>query len=87
LALALAATGICLSACGDPCVDLSKKICKCEPSDTEQQACMQLVDVESKNVEANDKQKDQCADLLDSCTCDKLADGDLAACGLAHDSP
>ena len=31
-----------------------------------------------------DAQKVECERLLDECTCDKLGNGDLAACGLAN---
>jgi hypothetical protein len=85
LPLALLAAGLVLtSACGDPCVDLSKKVCSCERTAAEQQACSQRVD--NDTVEATNKQKDVCTEHLDTCSCEALARGELTACGLAHDA-
>jgi len=76
----------CLFAgCGDPCNDLSKKVCKCKPTQVEQQACTQTIDTSSRPG-ASDAEKDHCSELLDTCTCDALKKGDLAACGLAEES-
>jgi hypothetical protein len=83
---AIAAFGVALFvACGTPCKDLSDTICKCEPTDALQQACLQRVDAESQAVPLTEAEQDVCAGILDAetCTCDALADGDLVACGLA----
>ena len=74
-------------ACDNACVELSHKVCQCKPTESEQQACVQRVDnaTEVTPVEST-KDLERCEKLLDSCTCKKLADGDLEACGLARES-
>lgn len=85
-ALALVASlGLFAIACEDPCVELSKTVCKCEPTETEQRACTDRVDNEAANETTTDAEKERCDKLLDRCDCDKLKQGDLAACGLADD--
>ncbi len=71
-------------ACGDPCTDLAKKICKCEPTQTLQQACEQRVS-NSGRGKPNDQEADVCDAKLETCTCASLAEGDLEACGLAEE--
>ena len=71
--------------CGDPCLQLSRDICRCERTEFEQQACIQRVEAAALDVDLSAGQEDCCADLRDSCTCDRLAAGDLAACGLAQE--
>jgi hypothetical protein len=83
-ALAIVVAFLAATGCGDPCVDLSKKICRCEKSELLQQACLQRVEDSSSTLEATDEQNDRCSELMDGCTCTKLEDGDLAACGLTE---
>lgn len=86
-ALALVAClGLPATGCEDACVELSKVVCKCEPTEAEQRACTQRVDNEAANETTTDAEKERCETLLDECDCDKLEQGDLAACGLADDS-
>ena len=73
-----------LAGCGDPCTDLSKRICKCKPTAIEQQACTQSIS-DSTRTTATSAEQEICSNLLDSCTCQKLKAGDLAACGLAEE--
>jgi hypothetical protein len=73
-----------VAACSDPCVELARKVCRCERSETEQQACIQRID--SVEERTSEKDRDCCALLLDRCNCNKLADGDLAACGIAQEA-
>ena len=75
-----------LAACGHPCTDLSNTICNCEKTESAQQACQQRVKAENDATPPSDSQEKCCQDILDrnSCTCDKLAAGDLAACGLTE---
>ena len=69
--------------CGNPCIDLSKKICRCEESESLERACIQRVNAEVGQRKASEEEILVCADLLDGCTCDKLAQKDWAACGMA----
>lgn len=81
--------GVCFStfitsACDNSCVKLSHKICQCERTTSEQQACIQRVDNQAATRDATEEEQNECARLEDECTCKKLAAGDLAACGLAN---
>lgn len=75
-----------VTACSDPCVDLSEKVCRCERTEVEQRACIQRVNDEAGLRDTTTAQQDRCSELLDGCTCEALADGDLARCGLAYES-
>ena len=77
-----------INACGDPCLDLSKKICMCEASERQQRACIQRIKREADFQPATETQNNQCTNLLTTTCqgadlCDRLAAGDLAACGLS----
>lgn len=72
-----------ISACGDACEALAKEICRCGRTQNEQDACIQRVNNDTSVGTPTDAQKAECERLLDACTCDKLGQGDLAACGLA----
>ena len=73
-------------ACESACTELSNFICKCETTETRQQACVQRIgrEEDSKTVSAADQER--CTEILDgeACTCDSLARGELEACGLAR---
>lgn len=79
------------AACGDPCRELSDSICKCMPSRAQAQACRKRVHAlaaqNSRNAatQATPAQESACHDLLQSCSCERLAQGDFSACGLAED--
>jgi hypothetical protein len=73
-----------LAGCGDPCTDLSKKICKCKPTAMEQQSCTQAISDSTRST-ATKAEQETCSNLLDTCSCDKLEHGDLAACGLSEE--
>lgn len=75
-ALALAASG-----CDGPCRTLSERICSCEPNRTEEQACILKVQIRG-NEPVSMAEEARCSELLDSCNCKALADGDYLACGL-----
>lgn len=75
------------SACGDPCRDLSEAVCRCAPSREEQQRCIKHVRALANLNDKSDtaQARTQCAAMLQSCTCEALANGDLKACGLASE--
>jgi len=74
--------------CGDPCYDLSKTICRCYTTDLQQQGCVSALDADAQGDRASEEEQAVCQEILDAktCTCDALAEGDLAACGLAVDT-
>lgn len=93
MALALLQVG-----CGNPCRDLSEKICQCLPTAERRTQCVSQINVlagqwnsnpNSPSHAAGDQEaagQRRCMQLLETCTCDKLQAGDLAACGLANES-
>ncbi len=83
LTLALSA-----GACGNPCNDLAKKVCNCQPTRAKRDACKISVDSAGQNISLSDEEKGRCSDILDAktCTCEALSAGDYAACGLSEDA-
>ena len=77
-ALALALAG---AACTDPCVALAQEYCGCLPNRLERDACLRQA--QSSQPELTGDEEDVCSSLLDTCTCEAVERGDLAACGLA----
>ncbi len=84
--LAGSAAGL-LAGCGNACVELSKKVCRCKPTEAQQHACVRRVENDADVDPPSDAQQEQCEDLIDGCNCKKLASGNLAACGLATEDP
>ena len=75
---------VCLCAsCSDPCMDLAKKICSCEPTIVKQQSCDLRVEAQEEYREPTKEQEERCEAIIENCTCEKLAAGDMQACGLA----
>lgn len=83
MAFGLIVTATSVSACGNACEALAKEICRCGRTQNEQNACIQRVNNDTSVASPTEAQKAECERLLDECTCDKLGQGDLAACGLA----
>ncbi|RYF10886.1 MAG: hypothetical protein EOO40_04310 [Deltaproteobacteria bacterium] len=78
-----------VAACGDPCRDLAEAYCNCEPMPERRAACLDKVGAIYEQNKQN-KQQDQdagaaksCRNLLDGCTCEAVAQGNLQACGLS----
>ncbi len=86
LGMLLLVGGASLAGCDDPCVELSRQRCDCERNETAQRACRQRVDETEPTRDATQAEFDCCSRLLDTCTCERLAAGDLAACGVAQES-
>ena len=88
-ALMLSFVGIVLiSACGNPCKTLAEDVCKCEPTETLQRSCIGALSDDSGEGPSTEQQN-VCSELLSTtCTgadlCERLANGDLEACGLTH---
>lgn len=81
LATAALAVG---AACSEPCSDLAKKTCECKSNEGEKQACIQEVESRAKSDDPSGAAEACCDALVDRCTCDALARGELAACGLVE---
>lgn len=84
-------------ACGNPCRDLSEKICGCMTSYDARQSCntrIGTLDTQFNTDPASPSYitpnaaaagQSRCAQLLESCTCTALQNGDYQACGLARE--
>nr|ADI21641.1 hypothetical protein [uncultured myxobacterium HF0130_06F04] len=79
-----------LISCGNPCLDVAKQICRCEPTEYEQRQCVQAVTAEANAKEdPTQAQTEQCSELLSTtCTgddlCERLENGEVNACGLTQ---
>lgn len=76
-----------VTACGDACTSLARKICRCERNQNDQQACISRVTSDTSVGSATEEEVAVCRRLDDTCNCQALANGDLAACGLAKETP
>lgn len=81
LGLAGAALAAALAGCDGPCQTLSERICSCEPNSTEQQSCLLKVQIRG-DTPVTIEEEARCSELLDSCSCEALADNDYLACGI-----
>jgi hypothetical protein len=80
-ALGLAAP---LAGCGNACSALSEKICECRPNQPERNACVEQIRLsEIGKDEVSEAEAAACEARLETCTCESIEDGALAACGLA----
>ena len=91
----LAVTAIVLAAaCTDPCVNLAKKICACQPTKTLQSSCETDASNEASRINVSSGANNTCSKLVDKCNCADLTSEDpqvsLQAkqnCGLARIPP
>lgn len=74
-----------LSACKGPCDELRDRICDCGANDNLKEACQ---DRSRKTLDTKVTASDEaiCEDLLETCSCIALEEGQLSACGLATQS-
>ena len=73
--------------CDGPCRALAEQVCQCEPSARERNACNVKLDQADSRDDPTPEEEALCSELLDTCTCDALAQDNLAACGLTNGSP
>ena len=70
--------------CDEPCRVLADQVCECEPSEARQNACKSNVSDRAADTKVSEAEQERCSELLDTCTCERLEEGDWAACGLAR---
>ncbi|MFO0725781.1 MAG: hypothetical protein U1E65_18500 [Myxococcota bacterium] len=71
--------------CSDACTALSEQVCLCLPNSPEQTACVNEVKLsKASKTEVTAAELSACENYLTTCTCDALARGDRAACGLTR---
>ena len=80
--IALGTVVLSSAACDGPCRALAEQICACEPSARERRACSVRVENADARQDPTPEEQSICSGLLDRCTCDALAQDNLAACGL-----
>jgi len=81
--LLLVAVALSAAGCTSPCVSLADTICDCKPNQPERNLCAQQVsESRAGKGDVTDAETAVCEGLLDSCTCEALEGGNLAACGL-----
>lgn len=85
LCVALVGAGM-VSACGNDCKHLANIICGCQLTVNEQNRCKDAVSAASENANLSNTQQNCCKSILeaDTCKCDRLRNGDFAACGLTN---
>ena len=78
-----------LVGCGNPCRELSEKVCNCQPTDGQRRECLRRVGTRAGQYQPNpDRQveaaaDENCAKVLEQFSCTALASGNLKACGLS----
>lgn len=81
--LLLVAAALSAAGCTSPCVSLADTICDCKPNQPERNLCAQQVsESRAGKGDVTDAETLACEGLLESCTCEALERGNLAACGL-----
>ena len=74
------------SGCTDPCVALQERICNCEKTANERQACIaDRITNQQATTKIDDDDRAFCSEKLDTCTCAALDDNDLAQCGFTNE--
>jgi hypothetical protein len=76
---------LALAACTAPCDQLADNICNCVSDLTLRAACKQQVSAEDSTVKVSSADQNFCSEKLNTCTCDRLANGDRDACGLTRE--
>jgi hypothetical protein len=74
---------LALCACDGPCESLAKRICSCEPNQSEEQGCLQEVRAAMERFAPSVQEEMTCSELLDGCTCEKLENEEFSACGIS----
>ena len=80
--LLLAFTG-----CTEPCIELTTRLCKCEASEAEQQACTQAKKNEANQRNTTNAEQEICEGYLDKAECQEetICENDnVRACGLSN---
>jgi hypothetical protein len=73
---------LALLACSNPCKDLAERICACEKTQLERQAC-RADRITSQERTIDDADAEVCSAALDTCTCQSLDENRLADCGFS----
>ncbi|HEY0840261.1 MAG TPA: hypothetical protein VGD74_08745 [Vulgatibacter sp.] len=85
LLAALALVAALLGACSSDCEELAEKICACEPTRAQIDACKRRAAQRESKSEPGPAAQEKCASFVDTCDCHAIgtAAGDRA-CGLAE---
>lgn len=78
--------GLCMgSSCLNPCQQLAQKICSCEPTTAEQQACTRQAQLQQDQRTLTNEDRLYCQQTLVNCECRALKEGKLEVCGLSRE--
>ena len=75
-----------LTSCTEPCLELTTRLCKCEPTESAQQACTQAKKYDADERETSIDEQEKCEAYLDDSKCqeDTICEDDNAmSCGLS----
>lgn len=72
-----------LSACDGPCRMLNERICGCNPTTLERNACLDRLDLNARNRTVTVEEEARCEELLDTCSCAALDQNQDELCGLS----
>ncbi|MEM1025516.1 MAG: hypothetical protein AAF627_13770 [Myxococcota bacterium] len=73
-----------LIACDGPCRTLNERICGCETTTLERNACLDLLDLNARNRTVTVEEEEQCEALLETCTCAALDQNQPELCGISR---
>jgi hypothetical protein len=88
--IALAALGLG-AGCLDPCRQLAERICSCELTEAQREACreerieQQSDDPLGRGVETTTEEQEACSAALETCTCDAIDAHEANKCGFVRD--
>ncbi len=70
------------SACDDPCTELARRICNCEPTSAARSICTtNRITNQQGRVVISEADKAFCSEKLDTCTCASMDENRLDECG------
>jgi hypothetical protein len=86
LAGSLLGGGLCMgTSCLNPCEQLAQKICSCESTESERQACTRQAKIQQDQRQIDNDDRLFCQKTLGTCECRALAEGRLEVCGLSRE--
>ena len=85
LALMLVCGAAMGTSCLNPCEQLAEKICGCEATELERQACKRQAKIQQDQRQLGNEDRLLCQQLLASCECRALKEGKLEVCGLSRE--
>lgn len=74
------------SGCTDECQELAERVCECEQTLNEREACRIAFQAQERNrPDPTDEQREACGQALETCTCAALEENETFRCGFTRD--